>query len=392
VGATEHGRRTVLVSAVAANFGQFGARVAISPFVLTIAATFQQSKSVIGLVLTLLWATYAILQFPSGVLADRYGERRIVFLALGLTAVGSLSVAAAPTFPIFAAATLLLGIGAGLYFAAGTALLDRRFAGSGLAFSLHSSGGPLAGLAVPVVASLVAATYGWRVGVAVGAAAATLALAVARVAIGPTPPASPDARLRDRLQVATVRELLSRRGVAFTTLIGVVGMYVFQSFVSFFPSFLQEHHGLSRETASFATGVAFLLIAVVMPLVGHLADRTDVDVGIAVPMLVTATGFGALLVPNVDWLLVPGVGLVGVGLTWGGAVQSRFMREFADHERGTGFGLVRTLTVLLGSTGNLLTGVLADVAGWVAAMGVVVGLLVCGATLLLANRQGNLGY
>ena len=391
MGATEHGRRLVLASAVAANFGQFGSRVAISPFVLTIAATFGQTKSEIGLVLTLLWGTYAVLQFPSGVLADRFGERRIVFLSLGLTTGGGLAVAAAPTFPAFAAATLLLGVGTGLYFAAGTALLDRRFAGSGLAFSLHSSGGPLAGLAVPVVASVVAATYGWRAGVGVGAAAAALALGIARVALGPTPPNSPDARLRDRLNLATVRELLGRPAVAFTTLVGVVGMYVFQSFVSFFPAFLQEYHALSRGRASLATGAAFLLIAGVMPVVGHAADRIDVDLGIAVPMLVTATGFGTLLLPGGGPLLIAGVGLIGVGLTWGGAIQSRFMREFADHERGTGFGLVRTLTVLLGSIGNVLTGVLADVAGWVAAMGVVVALLVGGATLLLANRQLRLG-
>lgn len=391
VASSTNSRGLVLASAVAANFGQFGARVAISPFVLAIAATFASSKGEIGLILTLMWAAYAVLQFPGGVLADRFGERRVVFLSLGLTTAGGLAVAAAPSLVWFAVAVVILGVGAGLYFPTGTALLDRRFAGSGLAFSVHSSGGPLAGLAVPVVASVVAATYGWRAGVAVGAAAAFLALLIAVVAIGETPPGSPDARLRDRLNVRTVRDLLGRPAVAFTTLIGVVGMYVFQSFVSFFPTFLQEFHGLDLGAASLATGAVFLLIAVCMPAVGHAADRLDVDLAIGVPMLVTATGLGVLLVDGGVLPLAAGVCVFGVGLTWGGALQSRFMREFADDERGTGFGLTRTLMVLLGSVGNVATGTLAEVAGWPVAMGVVLVLLVVAGTLVLANRTLGLG-
>ncbi len=88
---------------------------------LAIAAEFGRSKGELGVVLTLVWAVYACLQFPSGVFADRYGERRII---------------------LFALAALILGSGAGLYFAAGTALLDERFESTGQAFSLHSAGAP----------------------------------------------------------------------------------------------------------------------------------------------------------------------------------------------------------------------------------------------------------
>ena len=44
----ENHRHAVLGSAVVANFGQFGARVAISPFVLAIAVEFGRSKGEIG--------------------------------------------------------------------------------------------------------------------------------------------------------------------------------------------------------------------------------------------------------------------------------------------------------------------------------------------------------
>jgi len=387
VSETHTGQRTALASATAANFGQFGARVAISPFVLAIAGEFATSKSVVGLVLTGMWAVYALLQFPSGVLADRYGERRVVVLALGTTVVGSVLVAAAPSLVWFGLAALVLGLGAGTYFAAGTALLDRRFAGTGRALSVHSAGGPLAGLVVPVAATWVAAGATWRWGVLTGGVAALGALVVALVWVEARPAASPGAGLRERFSLATVGELLSRPSVAFTTVLGVVGMYVFQATVSFFPTFLQEHHELTRGRAGLAMGVAFVLIAVTMPAVGAAADRWDLDAMVALPLLVTAGGFATLVLapasPAGRWL---GVGLVGVGLTWGGAIQARFMREFGPEERGTGFGLVRTVFVFLGSVGNVLTGVLADVAGWPVAYGVVVGLLCLGAFLLAANR------
>lgn len=381
-----------LASAMGANFGQFGARVAVSPFVLAIAGAFATSRSVIGLVLTGTWAAYALLQFPGGVLADRYGERRVVLLALSVTTLGSVLVAVAPTLWIFALASIVLGSGAGLYFAAGTALLDRRFDQSAAAFSLHSAGGPLAGLVVPVAAAWVAARADWRAGVLVGGGAACLALVGAVLAVEARPPASPDVNLRERFHPGTILALLSRPAVAFTTVIAVVGMYVFQAFVSFFPAFLQQHHSLDRGTAALLTGVAFVLIAVVMPLVGEVADRYDLDLSLFVPLVVTASGFSLLiLVTTAPALRWAGVGLIGVGLTWGGALQARFMHQFDPGAGGTSFGLVRTVFVFLGSIGNVATGVLADLAGWPTAYGVLVGLLVVAATLVAGNRLLSLG-
>lgn len=385
-------RYLVLASAVAGNFGQFGARVAISPFVLVIAAEFGRTESHVGAVLGLMWAVYACFQYPAGALADSYGERRVILTALGLTVLGGSLVAWAPAFPVFAAAAVVLGGGAGLYFTAGTSLLDRRFAETAQAFSVHSAGGPLAGLVIPIVAAAVATQHGWRAGILTGVAGAGLAFLLVAVAVGPTPALDPEGRVRDRLSLATMREMLGRPTVAFSTALGVVGMFVFQSFVSFFPAFLQAHHGLSVSAASQATGVAFVLIAVTLPLVGRFADQVSVDAGLVIPFLVTAVGFATLLVPAGSLRLWAGVGLVGVGLTWGGALQARYMQGFSEAERGTGFGLVRTATVLLGASGNVVTGVLADSAGWDVAVAVLAGLLVLAALAVVGNRLLGPGY
>lgn len=392
-------KRAVLASAVAANFSQFGARIVISPFVLAIGTTFGVSTSAIGAVLTLLWATFAILQFPSGVLADRFGERRVILAALTLTGVGSLSIVAAPSFPLFAVAIVVLGIGAGLYFVVGSALLSRRFERTGVAFSLHSAGGPLSGLVLPVAATALAATYGWRTGVATGAVAAFLAAMVVFVSVGPTPAVNPSARLRDRLSGGTVRSILGRPEVVFTTLVGVLGLYAFQSFASFYPAFLQDYHGLSEQVSGLNFSIVFVLVTVFLPLFGQLADRWDRDAAIAVPMVLAGTGLGVVILPATGPALLGsaasitlGTVLVGIGLTWAGAFQSRALGLFSPDDRGTGFGVMRTTYVLVGASGNLVTGVLADSVGWAAAFGVVIALLVVAVVLLGANRLLGTGW
>jgi YNFM family putative membrane transporter len=382
-------RNVVLAAATAGNFGQFGARVVLSPFVLAIAVDFGVTKGGVGTGLTLMWATVALAQFPSGVLADRYGERRVMVTALGLTAVGSGLVAAAPAFPTFVLAAGALGVGAGLYFPVGTALLARRFENRGRALGIHSAGGPLAGLAVPVVATAVAARYDWRAGILTGGALAAVACCLVLVGVEPTPPTRPDASVRKRLHPRSALALLRRPAVAYTTVVATLGMYTFQAFSSFFPTFLREYHRFGESEASLVFGVAFFLVAVGLPVVGNAADRFGNDVALVVTFLGTATGFAILLLAPTRAVVYVGAAVVGLALTWGGPLQSRFMSQFPAADRASGFGVVRTVFVLLGSVSNVATGALATHVGWKAAYGVVVALLLLAAALVARNRHAQ---
>jgi MFS family permease len=218
-------RRTQdLLSAFAGNFAQFGARVIISPFVLSTAGTFAVTKTDIGLVLIILWATFAFLQFPSGILADRYGEKSIMLLALGATTVGSVLVATAPGFRVCIVAAVTLGGGAGLYFSVGSSLISKRYEQEeGRALSIHSAGGPVAGLLLPVAATWVATQYTWRAGVAIGAAVSILAFVGISVAFRRTPVVDPSLKLLGSLHPRTALSLLTRPSVLFTTVVATAG-------------------------------------------------------------------------------------------------------------------------------------------------------------------------
>ena len=89
------------------------ARLAISPVVPAVGEAFSVSNGAIGLALTGMWAAYAASQFPSGLLADRYGDRRIILVAVAGTALTSGILAGAPTYSVFLLSAVALG-GVGL--------------------------------------------------------------------------------------------------------------------------------------------------------------------------------------------------------------------------------------------------------------------------------------
>jgi len=68
------------------------------------------------------------------------------------------------------------------------------------------------------------------------------------------------------------------------------------------------------------------------------------------------------------------------------------MDIFDQDEQGTGFGVVRTITGVLSSSGSVVTGFLIDTAGWPTAYGLVVALLLASGCLILANRVFGFGW
>nr|WP_237713381.1 MFS transporter [Halococcus hamelinensis] len=186
------------------------ARLVISPVVPEIVDTFDSSSGILGLALTGLWMAYAFVQFPSGVLADRYGERRIILAAVGLTTVVSGLLALSPSMPIFIALTLLLGGVAGLHYSVATTLLTRKLNNIGTAIGLHNSGAPLAGLIAPIAAAAVSQWLGWRAAIALGAVAALPVFILFQWKVRPTEPARPTQPMGDRFALKPVIELLSR--------------------------------------------------------------------------------------------------------------------------------------------------------------------------------------
>ncbi len=367
------------------------ARLVISPVVPDLTAAFDVTNGTIGLALTGMWVAYATTQFPSGVLGDRFGERRIILIALGGTAVTSLLLTTAPNFPLFFAGTVLLGAVAGLHYSVATTLLARYFDDIGWAIGIHVSGGPLAGLLAPIAAAVVASRYGWRPAIGLGVVVAVPVFVAFALSVRSTEPRRPDQPMRERFEFAAVSELLSRPEIRFTTSLSVLGAFSWQATASFLPTFLGAHHGLSTTMAGILFSAYFVIHGLTQPLLGSLSDRLSRDLVVAGTLALAAVGYATLVVVDQFVLVVGGVVLVGIGMSWGAPLQSRFMDILSDTERGAGFGLVRSVYMTIGASGSVVVGVLSDTVGWAVAFGLLAVLVSVAVCVIATNRVLGLG-
>ena len=354
----------VLGACTLAFFATMAARLAISPVVPAIGDAFAVSNSAIGLALTGMWLAYALAQFPSGLLADRYGERRIILVAVGGTAVASGLLAASPTYAVFLVGTVVLGGVAGLHFSVATSLLTRTLPNTGSAIGIHTAGAPVAGVLVPLAAGAVGVWLGWRWAVALGLVVALPAALLFAIVVEPIEPVRPDESVWSRLRVRPLFELLTRPPIALTMGLCVAGAFVWQATASFLPAFLIEYHGYSGTVASALFSAYFVVQGVAQPGLGTLSDRIGRDSAAAMAVAIGVVGYVGLVAGPGLWVVSGGVVLAGLAMSWGAALLPKFMDHLGDDERSVGFGLIRSAYMVLGAAGSVVTGAAADLLGW----------------------------
>ncbi len=357
----------VLAACTLAFFATMAGRLVISPVVPLITDAFSVPNGAIGLALTGMWLGYAFAQFPSGLLADRYGERSIILIAVGGTAVTSLLLAGSPSYLVFLIGTAALGTVAGLHYSVATSLLTRTTKQIGTAIGVHTAGAPIAGVLVPIAAGALGGWVGWRWAVALGAVVAVpAAVLVARV-VRPRRPVRPEQSIWSRLRIGPLMELLSRPPIARTVVLSAVGMFVWQATASFLPTFLVEYHGQSEAVAGVLFSGYFLVQGLTQPALGALSDRIGRDPAAGLAIGLGVIGYGILTFGQGLGLVVGSIACAGLSMGWGAALMPKFMDHLGSQERSAGFGLIRTVYMVLGAGGSVVTGLVADAFGWGAA-------------------------
>ncbi|HSN92064.1 MAG TPA: MFS transporter [Anaeromyxobacteraceae bacterium] len=154
----------------------------VAPAVITgeLSAEFGLSATALGNLSAFYFFSYVAMQVPTGILADRWGPRRLLTAGALVAAAGTLAFALAPALWVASAGRLLVGGSVAVAFVgmleiAGHWIAPRRFAlASGMALLTGIAGAVLAG--VPL--RLLVDRFGWRP-VMAASAAGTLLLAAA---------------------------------------------------------------------------------------------------------------------------------------------------------------------------------------------------------------------
>ena len=380
----------VLGLCVLAFFVTMFARVGISPVVPFITSDFSISNTQIGIALTGMWLAYGLTQFPSGVLAERYGEKPVILISVGGTAIACFALALSPIFAAFALFAIVLGGVAGLHYSVGTMLLHRTWDDIGTAVGVHTVGAPLAGLIAPIAAAWVGVTYGWRPAVAIVIIIALPIFATILLKIERTEPVRPNDPMRDRFELASMATLILRGPVLFTILLSILGLFVLQGLLSFFPTFLVEHLNYSPTMAAVAFSGFFVISAIGRISVGIVSDRYDRDLTIAGCGLIGGIGCSIIALQPSVHLVAVAIIFMAIGTSLFSALDPRFLDLFSDGERSAGFGLVRTVYGVLGALGSFWVGFLSDTAGWGITVFAMAGCLILITLCLMINRGGAL--
>ena len=339
-----------------------GGRFLVPAVLPQVKATFDLGNADAGVAITVLWATYALMQSPAGLLVDRLGERRLLAGSLLLSAGGAAALGLAPGFLVFVLASAAFGFVTGLYGPARGTAISRTFpANDGAALGAALAAGSLGSAALPFLAGALVGSFGWRVvvgGMLVPylAAAAFAWWAVPERESGtvrePTPPAE---LLGDVARAVRNRAVLV--AVAAVTLM----LFAFQGLTAFLPTYLVEVRGFEQSTASALFALLFLGGAVAQAVAGSLSDALGERVVLTATAVAGAVTVAAI--PFVDGVLPMAVVvlLVGTRLAIAPVSNAYVIAVLPPEVTGTAWGTIRTGFFLLGATGSTVVGALAEI-------------------------------
>ena len=345
-----------------------------------LAAAYGVGLVTIGLFTTALFITHAGMQIPAGRAADRFGPRRAGMLALALIVTFNLVALLAPDPALALAARLLIGVGTGLGFIAGSAYV-RSKSGSAFAQGLYGGvalgGGGLALALVPAAAGWI----GWRAPFATAAALALAGLAL--LAYAPADgPRHRHAR-EEHIPTGVLRDVrLYKLAVLFSCSLGlsvVLGNWVV--------TLLQREGGMSRGAAGVIAALTLVLGVVSRPLGGWIlhAHPGRVRAAVGASLVTGALGSLAVAVAAPPALTVLGAMLIGLAAGIPFAPVFQGAARLRPDAQAASIGLVNGSASAVILVGTPLLGLAFSLPGGGRAGFVVVAVLWGAALLLLPS-------
>jgi MFS family permease len=257
----------------------------------------------------------AVVLVPFGKLADVHGRKRVFVGGLIVYTLTSALCALAPTFPALLAGRVAQGVGGGMIFGTGVALLTsivppgRR----GLALGINVSAVYLGLSLGPPLGGLLTQHLGWRSVFAVNVALGALAAAIAARGLAGEWRESPE----EGLDAPGVRRLFEANRIFRYSNLAALINYAATFAVGFLLSlYLQSVRGLSAQAAGGVLAAQPIVMAALSPFAGRLSDRVAPRVVASLGMGLIAVGLGLLALVGRDTpyaFLVACLVLLGAG-------------------------------------------------------------------------------
>ena len=338
-------------------------RVAPAALAGELTRTFEVSGAALGALAATYFYIYAVMQLPTGVLADTLGPRKVLATGTFLAGIGSLLFATAETLAAAATGRTLVGLGVSVAFICVLKLNanwfeERRFA---TATGWANVIGIIGAFAATAPLAWLITQVSWRsVFVAIGALSLVLAAAIAwRVRDEPTRPPAPRSRTESGRWYHGLAAVLRNRATwpGFWVNFGLSGVNM--SFIGLWAvPFLISVYGMNAVVASHHTSLILAGYAASTALVGWLSDRMQRRRPIIL---------GSAVLYCACWI----VWLVGVPAGWTyvvafvmGAVVSGFSLSWACAKEVNAPAYAGMATSVANLGGFIAAGILQPLVGW----------------------------
>jgi MFS transporter, FSR family, fosmidomycin resistance protein len=353
------------------------------------AREFGLSFAQVGLLRTAYSGAMAAFQIPAGLLAERWGEARLLAAGTAATALGFIAAGFSGGYLALLGCLLAAGLGSGVQHPLSSTLVSNAYDDGGrrTALGTYNFSGDLGKVAVPAAVAFAVPWLGWRGAVesfaAIGLAAAVLVLlALTNLKIGHAP-VPLDKSERSSSSDWGIRDL---RGFQALSLIQVIDSSTRTGLLTFLP-FLLIAKGSSVRAVGFALMLIFAGGAAGKFACGVLAERLGVIRTVIVTE--TATGVGILLLLALP--LTPALALLpvlGIALNGTSSVLYGTVADLVDSDRrARSYAIFYTLGIGASALSPSIYGVVSDWGGVPLALTIVASVVFVTLPLTLALRR-----
>lgn len=277
-----HGRGLILVMLFLAGVINYLDRSALSVAAPLIQAEFSLSAGQMGLLFSAFFVGYAVFNFVGGWAADRFGAKTTLLLAMLLWSAFSGLTVLVGGFAALLVIRILFGMAEGPLATATSKAVNTWYEPRLRArtIGLALSGTPLGGAISGPVVGFVAVTYGWKISFIVIMLIGFVWAAVWYLWVK----AKPTGELAEKIateersiavvdtQVRPLGYYLRHPTVLVTAFAFFSYNYTLFFFLTWFPSYLIQDHGLNMKDMSIATVIPWLLGFVGLALGGFVSD------------------------------------------------------------------------------------------------------------------------
>ncbi len=298
-------------------------RMVVSVALPFIGEEYQLDAASQGIILSAFFAGYALFQIPGGMLADKFGPKRVMAFAIAWWSVFTCLTGMVFSYPILLICRFVFGVGEGCFPGSSWKTIATYFPSRerATATAIQASVNTLGPAIASLVAAGIIATFGWRtVFIGLGIPGVLISLII-YLYIKDDPHQHPritaeelseldsgaidtSAKPRESIQF---KQFLKMRILWQMVIIWFLFDITFWGFVSWLPSYLMKIRGFSVIKTGILGSLPFFVGTIGMLIGGYLSDRfKGYRKWLFIPNTLIAAGFLYLTysVTSADWAVV----------------------------------------------------------------------------------------